>query len=54
MMNRTLLYGEGLFETMKLPISEKRLRLHYERLKSSAEFFGYPVQATKSLKRIAR
>jgi 4-amino-4-deoxychorismate lyase len=41
-INRTLLYGEGLFETIKLPSTEERLKLHYERLKSSAEFFGIP------------
>lgn len=40
--NRTLLYGEGLFETIKLPSTEERLKLHYERLKSSAEFFEVP------------
>jgi Branched-chain amino acid aminotransferase/4-amino-4-deoxychorismate lyase len=40
--NRTLLYGEGLFETIKLPSTEERLKLHYERLKSSAELFGIP------------
>ncbi len=51
MMNRTLLYGEGLFETMKLPISEKRLRLHYERLKSSAEFFGIPCPSYEEFKK---
>ncbi|WP_333785348.1 aminotransferase class IV [Thermocrinis sp.] len=50
MINRTLLYGEGLFETMKLPISEKRLRLHYERLKGSAEFFGIPCPSYEEFK----
>jgi hypothetical protein len=28
-INRTLLYGEGLFETIKLPSTEERLKLHY-------------------------
>ena len=51
MMNRTLLYVEGLFETMKLPISEKRLRLHYERLKGSAEFFGIPCPSYEEFKK---
>ncbi len=41
-INRTLLYGEGLFETIKLPSTEERLKLHYERLKRSAEFFEIP------------
>ncbi|WP_448583655.1 aminotransferase class IV [Thermocrinis sp.] len=51
MINRTLLYGEGLFETMKLPISEKRLKIHYERLKSSAEFFGIPYPSYEEFKK---
>ena len=42
-MNRTLLYGEGLFETILWQGENYKLKKHYERLKSSAEFFGFPV-----------
>ncbi len=41
-MNRTLYFGEGLFETIRWRSSQKRLKLHYERLKNSAEFFHIP------------
>ena len=41
-MNRTLQYGEGLFETIYWKGENRKLKLHYERLKNSAEFFGYP------------
>ena len=41
-MNRTLLFGEGLFETIKWKGESKKLNLHYERLKSSADFFDIP------------
>ena len=40
MFNRSLLYGEGIFETIKWKGVTKRLRLHYDRLKASAEFFS--------------
>lgn len=42
MLNRTLLFGEGLFETIRWRPSEERLKLHYKRLSTSAEFFGIP------------
>lgn len=41
-MNRTLQFGEGLFETIKWQGENEKLRLHYERLKSSANFLGIP------------
>ena len=41
-MNRALLFGEGLFETIHWKGRNYKLRKHYERLRSSAEFFGYP------------
>ncbi|GAB6066539.1 aminotransferase class IV [Aquifex pyrophilus] len=41
-MKRTLLYGEGLFETIKWKGETKKVRRHYERMKSSADFFSYP------------
>lgn len=41
-MNRTLLYGEGLFETIRWLGENRKLRLHYERLKWSAETLGFP------------
>ncbi len=51
MINRTLLYGEGIFETMRLPISEERLKLHYRRLRHSAEFFGIPCPDYEEFKK---
>ncbi len=42
MITRTLLFGEGLFETLRWKPSEEKLKLHYERLKASAEFFEIP------------
>lgn len=42
MLNRTLIFGEGLFETIRWRLSEEKLKLHYERLKASAEHFGIP------------
>ncbi|MFN3947378.1 MAG: aminotransferase class IV [Aquificaceae bacterium] len=42
MLNRTLLFGEGLFETIRWKPQEEKLKLHYERLKSSAEVLGIP------------
>ncbi|ADC89303.1 aminotransferase class IV [Thermocrinis albus DSM 14484] len=42
MYNRTLLFGEGLFETLRLPTSERRLSLHYGRMKASADALGIP------------
>ncbi len=41
-MNRSLLFGEGLFETIHWRGRNYKLRKHYERLRSSANFFGYP------------
>ncbi|WP_461831668.1 aminotransferase class IV [Aquifex sp.] len=41
-MKRTLLYGEGLFETIKWKGENEKLKKHYERLKKSADFFSYP------------
>lgn len=41
-MNRTVQFGEGLFETILWKGENKKLRLHYSRLKSSAEFFSIP------------
>lgn len=40
--NRTLLFGEGLFETIHWRGITKKLILHYERLKSSADFLSIP------------
>jgi 4-amino-4-deoxychorismate lyase len=42
MSNRTLLYGEGLFETILWNGRTPKLRRHYERLRSSASFFRIP------------
>ncbi|MFN3813487.1 MAG: aminotransferase class IV [Aquificaceae bacterium] len=39
-MNRTLMYGEGLFETILWQGRTRKLYRHYERLRSSAEFFS--------------
>ncbi len=41
-MNRTTLFGEGLFETIRWEGENEKLKLHYERLSNSARFFGYP------------
>jgi len=41
-VNRTLQYGEGLFETILWEGENYKLRKHYERLKKSAQFFGFP------------
>ncbi len=41
-MNRALYYGEGLFETLRWKGENEKLRLHYRRLKNSADFFGIP------------
>ncbi len=40
--NRTLLYGEGLFETILWRGVNKRLKRHYERLSASADFLRLP------------
>lgn len=42
MLNRTLLFGEGLFETIRWKPPEEKLKLHYERLEASAVYFGIP------------
>jgi len=39
-MNRTLYFGEGLFETIRWRGETPKVRLHYERLKSSARELG--------------
>ena len=41
-MNRTLLFGEGLFETILWRGETKKLRLHYERMRSSAKALELP------------
>lgn len=41
-LNRTLLYGEGLFETILWRGRTEKLLRHYRRLKSSADFFRIP------------
>ncbi len=41
-MNRTLLFGEGLFETIKWLGENKKLKRHYNRLVSSCKALGYP------------
>jgi len=41
-LNRTLLYGEGLFETILWRGRTKKLIRHYRRLKDSAYFFKIP------------
>ncbi|NPB08450.1 MAG: aminotransferase class IV, partial [Aquificae bacterium] len=41
-MNRTLLFGEGLFETIRWKGGTNKLPLHHERLKSSAKAMGLP------------
>ncbi|MDI1471880.1 MAG: aminotransferase class IV [Thermodesulfovibrio sp.] len=42
MQLRTLLYGEGIFETILWRGRTKKLYRHYERLRSSAQFFQIP------------
>ncbi len=42
MVSRTLFFGEGLFETIRWKPSQEKLRLHYERLRASAEFLEIP------------
>ncbi len=42
MMNRSTLYGEGLFETIRWRGENRKLRLHYSRLRDSASFFSIP------------
>lgn len=41
-LNRTLLYGEGLFETILWRGKTEKLLRHYRRLKSSADFLKIP------------
>ncbi len=53
-MNRTLLYGEGLFETIRWRGVNERLELHYRRLKNSAEFFGIPCPSYEEFVRLIR
>src|SRR5512139_1640908 len=42
MSNRTLLYGEGLFETILWNGRTPKLRRHYDRLRTSAAFLRIP------------
>jgi 4-amino-4-deoxychorismate lyase len=42
MSNRTLLYGEGLFETILWKGRTPKLRRHYDRLRSSASYLRIP------------
>lgn len=42
MENRTLFFGEGLFETIFWKGKTKKLHRHHERLKASAKFFQIP------------
>ena len=39
-MNRTLYFGEGLFETIKWKGESQKVKLHYERLRNSATELG--------------
>ncbi len=41
-MNRTLRFGEGLFETIRWLGENRKLGLHYRRLSRSAELLGIP------------
>ena len=41
-MSRSLYYCEGLFETIHWKGKNYKLKKHYERLKRSCEYFGYP------------
>lgn len=41
-MNRTLRFGEGLFESFIWKGENEKVFLHYRRLRTSAEFFGIP------------
>lgn len=47
-INRTLLYGEGLFETLRIYAGHKvpLLKAHCRRMALGAEFFGFPFSAT--------
>jgi branched-subunit amino acid aminotransferase/4-amino-4-deoxychorismate lyase len=47
-VNRTLLYGEGLFETMRVYPGHKvpLLEVHCRRMAGGAEFFGFPFSST--------
>jgi len=49
-MNRTLLFGEGLFETLRWLGGTAKLPLHYERLKSSAKALGLPYPTYEEFK----
>ncbi len=58
MITRTTLFGEGLFETLRWKPSEEKLKLHYERLRTSAEFFEIPYptyeEFLKDLEEVSR
>ncbi|WP_353683747.1 aminotransferase class IV [Thermodesulfovibrio sp. 3907-1M] len=49
---RTILFGEGLFETILWQGKTKKLLRHYERLKNSAQFFHIPCPDFESFYRL--
>lgn len=49
---RTLLFGEGLFETILWQGKTKKLLRHYERLKNSSQFFHIPCPDFESFCRL--
>ncbi len=49
---RTLFYGEGIFETILWHDRTKKLLRHYERLKSSSQFFQIPCPDFESFCRL--
>ncbi|RMH81065.1 MAG: aminodeoxychorismate lyase [Acidobacteria bacterium] len=51
MPNRTLLFGEGLFETIRWRPKEEKLKLHYQRLSSSADYLGIPCPSYEEFKK---
>ncbi|NPB06492.1 MAG: aminodeoxychorismate lyase [Aquificae bacterium] len=55
-MNRTLQFGEGLFETVRWLGRSAKLPLHYERLRRSADELGLPCPSyeefTKPIKKL--
>ncbi|MCS7263073.1 MAG: aminotransferase class IV [Aquificaceae bacterium] len=50
-MSRTLLFGEGLFETLRWKASEEKLLLHYQRLSNSARWLGIPCPSYEDFSR---
>lgn len=49
---RTLLFGEGLFETILWQGETKKILRHYERLKNSSQFFHIPCPDFESFYRL--